>query len=134
MAQSLIPYLTVKGAAEAIAFYQKTFNATENTRMPAQDGKRLMHASLTINGSNLFLSDEFPEQGGTPAPSADHPSSVAVSLTFDTPAEVDATYQRAVALGAKTRMAPADMFWGDRFAMIDDPFGHRWMLGAPLKK
>jgi PhnB protein len=134
MTQTVSPYLTVKGAAEAIAFYQKAFNATENLRMPTQDGKRLMHVSLAINGGDVLLSDEFPEHGGTPAPTADRPSAVAVSLTFEAPSEVDATYQRARSLGAKSMMEPGDMFWGQRFAMIEDPFGHRWMLGAPLGK
>src|SRR5580658_8749960 len=107
-----IPYLTVKGAADAIAFYQKAFNATENLRMPAQDGKRLMHASLTINGGPVLMSDEFTEHGGPQGPSAERPSPVAVSLTYAAPAEVDATYKRAIELGAISRMEPGDMFWG----------------------
>jgi PhnB protein len=134
MAQTTAPYLTVKGAADAIAFYQKAFNATENTRLPAQDGKRLMHASLSINGGIVMLSDEFAEHGGPPAPTAERPPPVAISVMYETPAEVDSTYQRALGVGAKRIMEPADMFWGDRFAMLTDPFGHRWMFTAPLKK
>ena len=132
MGQSVTPYLTVKGAAEAIAFYQKAFGAKENTRMPAQDGKRLMHADLAINGGQVFLSDEFSEHGGPTAPTADQPAAVAVALAFDKPAEVDATFKQAVAAGATPVMEPADQFWGARFAMLADPFGHRWMLNAPL--
>jgi PhnB protein len=129
--QSVIPYLTVKGAAQAIAFYQKAFGATENMRMPAQDGKRLMHADLSVNGGKVFLSDEFPEHGGPGAPT-EKGSPVAVALAFGKPAQVDATFKQAVAAGAKSVAEPADQFWGARFAMLTDPFGHRWMLNAPL--
>lgn len=132
MSQRTIPYLTVKGGDDAIAFYRKAFDAAENMRMPADDGKRLMHASLTIHGGTVMLSDEFPEHGGTPAPTPERPSAVAIAISFDAPAEVDATFRRAVDAGAKGWMEPADMFWGARFAMLDDPFGHRWMLTAPL--
>jgi PhnB protein len=134
MTQKTIPYLTVKGAANAIAFYQKAFNATETTRMAAQDGKRVMHAALTINGGTVMLSDEFIEHGGPPAPSPGTPVGVAVAVVLDAPAQVDATYSRALAAGAASVMEPGDMFWGDRFAMLSDPFGHRWMLSAPLAK
>jgi PhnB protein len=133
MNQSVTPYLTVKGAAEAIAFYQKAFGAKEEMRMPAQDGKRLMHAHLSINGGALFLSDEFPEHGDVTAPKNGQ-SPVAVALAFAKPADVDATYKRAVAAGAKGTLEPGDQFWGARFAMLTDPFGHRWMLDAPLGK
>jgi PhnB protein len=132
MSQSVTPYLTVKGATEAIAFYQKAFGAKENMRMPAQDGKRLMHADLAINGGQLFLSDEFAEHGGPSAPTAAQPSAVAVALAFAKPAQVDATFKQAVSAGATGVMEPADQFWGARFAMVTDPFGHRWMLNAPL--
>jgi PhnB protein len=134
MSQSVTPYLTVKGAAEAIAFYQKAFGATENMRMPAQDGQRLLHADLSLNGGQVFLSDEFSDQGGPAAPQADRPSPMAVSLAFDKPAQVDATFAQAVSAGARSLMEPADQFWGARFAMITDPFGYRWMLNAPLSQ
>jgi PhnB protein len=132
--QPITPYLTVKGAADAIALYQKAFGAKENTRMPAQDGKRLMHADLTINGGTVMLSDEFPEacEHSALAPSVDKPAGVAVSITYASPAEVDATYRRAVQAGCKGTLQPQDMFFGMRFATLDDPFGHRWMLAAPL--
>jgi PhnB protein len=131
----ITPYLTVKGAADAIAFYQKAFGAKENTpRMPAQDGKRLMHAELAINGGTVMLSDEFLEHDGVPAPSKDRPAAVAVAIHYGTPAEVDATFRRAVEAGCKGTMEPQDTFWDARFAMLNDPFGHRWMLNAPLPK
>jgi PhnB protein len=130
--QSIIPYLTVKGASDAIAFYQKAFGATENMRMPAEDGKRFMHASLTVKGGTVFLSDEFPEFGGS-APKQGQRAPVAVAIALAAAADVDMTFKQAVGAGAKSALDPNDAFWGDRFAMLDDPFGHRWMLSAPLK-
>ena len=134
MSQSIVPYLTVRGGAEAIEFYKKAFDATEDRRMPAEDGKRLMHASLSIHGGTVMLSDEFPEHGGPAAPTPEKPASVSVSVSLGKPADVDAVFRQATAAGAKGAMEPADMFWGDRFAMLVDPFGHRWMLVAPLAK
>jgi PhnB protein len=135
--QSTNPYLTVKGAADAIAFYQKAFAAKEVARMPAQDGKRVMHAELSFNGGTVMLADEFPEYGGGGAPlapSKDKPAGVATAIHFAKPAEVDAVFGRAVAAGCKSTMDPQDTFWEARFAMLVDPFGHRWMLNAPLPK
>ena len=134
MNQKTIPYLTVKGAADAIAFYQKALNATENTRMATPDGARVMHASLTIHGGTVMLSDEFLEHGGPPAPTPGHPAGIAVAVALDAPGQVDEVFRQAMAQGASQIMEPADMFWGDRFAMLSDPFGHRWMFSAPLNK
>lgn len=132
MTQRIIPYLTVKGAADAIAFYAKAFGATETKRQVADDGKRLMHAALLINGGMVMLADEFPERGGTPAPTPGKTTPVAVAITYDSAGEVDATFDRAIAAGAKGRRSPTDMFWGGRFAVVEDPFGHRWTLSAPF--
>jgi PhnB protein len=130
----LSPYLTVSDGAGAIDFYKQIFGARESARHLAQDGKRIMHAALAINGGTLMLSDEFPEMGScaASAPKLDGPTPVAVSLLLGTPAEVDATFAKALAAGATQEMEPADAFWGARFAMFRDPFGHRWMLNAPL--
>lgn len=133
-AQPVNPYLTVKGAANAIALYKEAFGAKENGRMPAEDGKRLMHADLTINGGTVMLCDEFPEYGGPPAPTRKQPAPVAVTIQYSRPAQVDATFQRAVDAGCKGTMEPQDTFWEARFAMLADPFGHRWMLSAPLPR
>src|SRR5437868_15245322 len=133
MMPAITPYLTIKGASDAIAFYKRAFGATENTRLPAQDGKRLMHADITINGANVLMSDEFTEHpDAIAAPSLDKPSPVAVALHFAKPDEVNSTYRRAVDAGCKSVVEPQDMFWNARFAMLTDPFGHRWMLNAPL--
>ena len=131
------PYLTVKGAVDAIAFYQKAFGAKENQRMLHPDSKRVIHADLTINGGTVMLSDEFPEHpdhGGPRAPSAAKPAPVATAIQYAKPAEVDATFRRAVEAGCKSAMETQDTFWEARFAMLNDPFGHRWMLNAPLPK
>jgi PhnB protein len=132
--QPTSPYLTVKGAADAIALYQKAFGAKVRGRMAAEDGTRVMHADLAINGGTVMLADEFPEHGGPPAPSETSPSPVAVTIQFAKPAEVDATFRRAVDAGCKATMEPQDTFWEARFAVLADPFGHRWMLNAPLPK
>ena len=127
----IAPYLTIRGAPSAIDFYAQAFGAEERMRMPAQDGNRLLHAELVINGGVIFLSDEFPEHGGAgPDPAKSPP--VAVSLALKSAAEVDATHARAVAAGAKPEMGPMDAFWGARFATLRDPFGHRWRLSVPL--
>jgi PhnB protein len=134
--QPTSPYLTVKGAADAIALYKKAFGAKEKARMPAEDGKRLMHADITINGGTVLLCDEFPEYGSpaAPAPGNGSPPPVAVTIQYKKPADVDATFERAVGAGCKSVMDPQDTFWDARFAMLTDPFGHRWMLNAPLPK
>ena len=132
--QPIVPHLTVRDAAAAIAFYHKAFSAIEESRMPAKDGKRLLHAVLTVNGASIFLADEFPEHGGVAAPKPGETTAAAVALQLGAPGQVDATFSKAVEAGAKGTMPPADMFWGARFAMLQDPFGHRWMLNAPLPK
>jgi PhnB protein len=129
------PYLTIDGAAKAIEYYTKAFGATERHRMPAEDGKRLMHAEIAINGGIVMMSDNFPEfctDGEVTLPTSDKPAAVQVALHYKTPAEVDAVYARAVEVGGKSVMAPEDTFWNARFAVVSDPFGHRWMLTAPL--
>ncbi|MFG1479220.1 glyoxalase/bleomycin resistance/extradiol dioxygenase family protein [Xanthobacter sp. V4C-4] len=129
---TVVPYLTVNGAAEAIAFYQQVFGARETYRLPADDGRRLLHARLTLGTGLLMLSDDFPEYcTGGGAPASGGVASVAVSLSLATAAEVDATHAAAVAAGAISETSPQDVFWGDRFATVRDPFGHRWMLTAP---
>ena len=126
----LTPHLSIpdKRASEAIDFYVKAFSATEHVRMSADDGVRLMHAHLSLNGASLMLADDFPEyHGGGASPPA---AGVVLHLQVD---NVDTWYDRAIAAGAETIMPPEDMFWGDRYAQVKDPFGHRWAIGAPVK-
>jgi PhnB protein len=128
--QSIVPYLTVKGGSEASAFYQKAFDAKENGRHLAEDGKRFMHIALTVHGGDVFLCDEFPEHGGAPAPTAERPAPVQITIQLKATKDVDTVYAQAVKAGAVGIMEPADTFWNARFAQLRDPFGHHWMLNA----
>ena len=123
------PHLGIRDgkAAEAIDFYKAAFGAQEMMRMPADDGKRLMHAHLKINGASLMLADEFPEYGGA---SAGAPEGVTLHLQVS---DADALWNQALAAGATPLMELADQFWGDRYGQLRDPFGHRWSIGAPVR-
>jgi PhnB protein len=122
------PYLTVHGAADAIEFYKRAFGATEVMRLPADDGKRLMHAHIRVNGADVFMCDDFPEYGNAFDGEA---KGVTLHLSVD---DADAWFERAVAAGAKVTMPLSDQFWGDRFGQVRDPFGHSWSIGAPIEK
>lgn len=125
------PYLTIGGgrANEAVDFYKRAFDAEELGRHPADDGKRLMHAHLSINGADLMLSDDFPEyHGGGAAPA---PAGVTLHLAVE---DADQAWSRAVGAGAEVTMPLADQFWGDRYGQLKDPFGHRWSIGAPSRE
>lgn len=122
---SITPHLVCDGAAAAIDFYQRAFGATGSVHMPAPDGK-IMHAQLRIGDSAVMLVDEN-RAFGMLGPKAIGGSPVTIHLYVE---DVDATYQRAVAAGAKATMPPADMFWGDRYGVLEDPFGHRWSIAT----
>jgi uncharacterized glyoxalase superfamily protein PhnB len=125
---TIIPHLTVRGAQQAIDFYKRAFGAQEVYLAPGPDGKSLMHAEIKIRGSMVFLAEEQPEGqgcGGSPLRLGGTP----VVLNFYVE-DVDAAFQRAVKAGAKPEMPPADMFWGDRYCQVTDPFGHRWALAT----
>ena len=122
---SLTPHLTCAGAASAIEFYKKAFNAVETSRMPGPDGK-LIHASVRIGDSALMLVDEMPQWGAL-GPTARGGTSVTIHLYVD---DVDASFAQAVAAGGKVTMPVSDMFWGDRYGQLEDPFGHRWSLAT----
>lgn len=132
--QAVTPHLTLSDAAKAMDFYVKVFGAREVSRMPAQDGKRILHGVITINGGTLMLSDAFPEHGGPAPPTPSSKPPVAIALNIASPAGVDAMFAKAIKAGATSIMEPADQFWGARFAMLTDPFGHRWMLNADKPK
>jgi PhnB protein len=120
-------YLVLSDATAAIDFYKRAFDAVVAEHHFAQDGKRVMHATLVVNGGVIMLSDEFPEfSGQKPAnPLALGGSSVVIQLEL---ADADAVWQKAVAAGATVEMPLADQFWGDRYGVLRDPFGHRWVL------
>ncbi|MFL6675032.1 MAG: VOC family protein [Massilia sp.] len=122
---SLTPHLICAGAADAIEFYKKAFGAEELGRMPMPNGK-LGHALLRIGDSMLMLADEFPEWGSV-GPATLKGSPVTIHLYVE---NADAQFDRAVSAGAKVRMEMADMFWGDRYGVVDDPFGHRWSIAT----
>lgn len=128
------PYLTVRGGKAAIDFYRKAFGAKVAMLMMADDKKRVMHATLALgNGGALMLSDafdEFGDQGGTKPPPEAGGASVTVHLEVP---DVDRAWKKAVGAGA-VLMPLADMFWGDRYGKLRDPFGHVWSLAAPVKK
>jgi uncharacterized glyoxalase superfamily protein PhnB len=128
MTTTVIPHLVCEGAADAIEFYKKAFNAVEQMRMPGDNG-RIMHAALTIGDSTIMLADDFPEYGGL-GPKALKGSPVTLHMYVP---DVDASFQQAVDAGASVRMAPADMFWGDRYGQVTDPFGHHWSIATHIK-
>lgn len=128
----LTPHLQIGNsrAADAITFYSAAFGATEQARMLADDGKRLMHAHLIINGGSLMLHDEFPEYVDPADDDSGPPRGLTLHLQVD---DADAWFDRAVAAGATVKMPVADQFWGDRYGQVADPFGFRWSIGSPLK-
>ena len=125
MSQALTPYLVVKGAAEAIAFYAKAFGAKEVFRLSEPSGK-VGHAELEIRGSRFMLADEYPDFGAL-APSSIGGSPVSLHLYVD---DVDRVVEGATAAGATVLRAVKDEFYGDRTGMIADPFGHKWHVST----
>ena len=125
---TVTPHLICAGAADAIEFYKKAFNAVEGGRLPGPNG-RLMHAMIRIEGSAVMLVDEMPEWGAF-GPKSLKGSSVTIHLYVE---DVDAVVARAVAAGAKITMPVADMFWGDRYGKLEDPFGHHWSVATHIR-
>jgi uncharacterized glyoxalase superfamily protein PhnB len=125
---TLSPHLICANAAAAIDFYKKAFGAREWMRMPGPDGK-LMHASLMIGDSRLMLVDEMP-QWQCLSPKARGGTSVTIHMQVP---NVDEVFARAVAAGAAVKMPVADQFWGDRYGVLVDPFGHEWSIATHIK-
>lgn len=122
----LSPYLICAGAERAIDFYKAAFGATELFRLNHTDGNAIMHAALSVNGAMVMLTEENQAWG------ARSPKSLAgtpVTLHLYVP-DVDASIARAAAAGANVVIPAADMFWGDRYGLIEDPFGHRWSIAT----
>jgi uncharacterized glyoxalase superfamily protein PhnB len=124
--RTLTPHLSVKGAADAIEFYKKAFGAEEISRMPGPDGKAVMHAELKIGDSIMMIADEWPGMY-TRSPKSLNGTSVNLNIYV---ADCDALFQRAVAAGATVEMPLMDMFWGDRYGKVTDPFGHSWGIAT----
>ncbi len=125
---TVTPHLVCAGAAAAIEFYKKAFNAVEEARLPGPEG-RIMHAMIRIEGSAVMLVDEMPEWGAL-SPKSLKGSPVTLHLYVK---DTDAFVARAVAAGAKVTMPVADAFWGDRYGKIEDPFGHHWSVGTHIR-
>jgi PhnB protein len=129
---ALSPHLVVDDAAAAIEFYVKAFDAVELGRVPRPDGK-LIHAALRVNGFTVMLNDDFPEVCGgksmTPTSLGGTPVTIHLTVT-----DVDAKFQRALDAGATVVAPLQDQFWGDRYGVLEDPFGHRWSLGQPVRE
>ncbi|GAA5124177.1 VOC family protein [Luteolibacter yonseiensis] len=125
---TVTPHLVCAGAADAIEFYKKAFNAEEVRRIPTEDGK-IMHAAVRIGDSMVMLVDEMPDWQCL-GPNARGGSSVTLHLQVP---DVDALFARAVEAGATAKMPPADMFWGDRYGLVVDPFGHAWSIATHVR-
>lgn len=129
--EGFIPHLVVNGGAKALGFYQAALGAEEVARMPAPDG-RLMHAEMRIGKHLFYLADDFPEYcgGKSRSPQALGGSPVNIHLYVE---DCDAAVSRAAEAGAAVTMPPADMFWGDRYGVVTDPFGHVWSFATRKK-
>ncbi|ULA61929.1 MAG: Glyoxalase/bleomycin resistance protein/dioxygenase [Nitrospira sp.] len=125
---TITPHLVCAGAADAIAFYKKAFHAVELGRVPGPEGK-LLHALIRIGDSPVMLVDEFPDNN-TLGPQSIKGSPVTIHLYVE---DVDAVFNQAIAAGAKSRMPVTDMFWGDRYGLLEDPFGHVWSVATHVR-
>ena len=121
------PYLIVRDAERALAFYQEVFNAKETLRLDYPDGK-VAHAELAIGEGYVMLSEEMPERFRGPLSFGGTPVSLLVYVR-----DVDAVYAKAIAAGAENKSPVADQFYGDRSGTIVDPFGHVWSIATHKK-
>jgi PhnB protein len=121
---SVTPYLVVNDASAAIDFYKRAFDAKENYRLQGPDGKSILNAELMIGDSMVLLSDEFPH-GGCRSPKSIGGSAVTLHIYTE---DVDKVFNQAIAAGATIVMPIMDMFWGDRYGQLQDPFGHVWSI------
>ncbi len=126
--REFVPYLSVIDAKEAVAFYSRVFETEPVLLLNMPDG-RIMHCEFRIGIARFFLSEELPEHGGTPSPTSLDATTVAIHLYVD---DCDAMVAQMKGNGAKVVMEPRDMFWGERFARVRDPFGHEWGITTPL--
>lgn len=130
----LIPHLVCDPCSQAIEFYKSAFGAEEIMRLAQPGTGKLMHAALRLDGRPLFLCDDFPEfctDGQASSPKALGGSPVTLHRYVE---DCDAAVEQAVQAGASVKMAPEDMFWGDRYAVVVDPFGHVWSLATHIRE
>jgi len=126
---TITPHIVVRDVPSAVAFYAAAFGAHELLRNPSPDGKRVMHSELLLGDSRFFVHDEFPEYG-VRGPSGDGRAPFTLHLYV---ADVDRLFARAVAAGAEVMMPLQDCFWGDRYGILKDPFGHQWSLASRIE-
>src|SRR5262245_50285278 len=127
--RTITPHLTVQGAKKAIDFYKKAFGAEEVRTQLMADGNTVLHASIRIGDSIVMLNDEFPKMGAK-APQTIGGTPVTLHLFVP---DVDTVFDRAMHAGAKSVMPVADQFWGDRYGVLEDPFGHKWSIATHKK-
>jgi PhnB protein len=125
---TLTPHLVVRNAAEALEFYKKALGAEVLHIAKMPDG-RIMHAALRIGDSMLILNDEMPEHGAL-SPLANNGSGVTIHIYTE---DADGAFNRAVSAGAQVRMPLMDQFWGDRYGIVADPYGHQWSIATHVK-
>jgi PhnB protein len=125
---AFIPYLSITDATKAITFYTNVFGVAPFVLLNMPDG-RVMHCEYRVGNARFFLSEELPEHGGTPSPTRLAATSVAIHLYVD---DCNAMIETMKSYGSTVLMEPADMFWGERFGRVRDPFGHEWGIATTL--
>ena len=125
-----VPYLSIVDAEKAVAFYTRVFGFAPHLLLNMPDG-RVMHCEFRIGNTRFFLSEELPEHGGTPSPTRLGATSVAVHLYVD---DCDTVVETFKSNGSTVLMEPTDVFWGERFARVRDPFGHEWGITTLLRE
>ena len=125
-----VPYLSITDATKAVAFYSNVFGVPPRVLLNMPDG-RIMHCEFRIGTARFFLGEELPEHGGTPSPTRLAGTSVAIHLYVD---DCDAMIETMKSNGSIVLMDPADMFWGERFGRVRDPFGHEWGIATRLRE
>ena len=127
--RTITPHLVVRGVARAVEFYRKAFGAEELYRNLGPDGVSVMHSELLLGDSRFFVNDEFPEHGVL-APDGEYGTGVTLHLYVP---DVDAFHARAVAAGVEILLPLDNYFWGDRYFILKDPFGHRWSVASRIE-
>ena len=123
----VVPYLMIDGVMKALELYKAAFGAEVAALIPPDAKGRTMHAHIHLNGGSIMFSDPFPEQGAVYVPAG----GFSLMLLTD---QIDADYKRAVDAGCTATMPPADMFWGDRYGQLKDPFGLTWAMNQGAKR
>jgi PhnB protein len=127
---TITPHLVVDDCAKALDFYRQALGAEELVRMPGPGGK-ILHSEFRIGDSRVMMSDEMPPMSGQPGTyKAPTSAGLATGALFLYVPDVDTSFERAVKAGCTVRMPVTDMFWGDRYGQVIDPFGHTWAFAT----